>query len=106
MDHQTTWDTHIRSYLSSGLSVAAYCKKVGITAHQFNYRYNRYRQPQGVSSTTPTERPANFIPVEIKPSALEKANAIEVHFPNGCYCLVSPPFDEPAMSKMIRLLKS
>lgn len=107
MDSEMNWETHIQSYLSSGLSLASYCKKVGIKAHQLSYRYRRYRQQQKPpSSATPMGTLSDFIPVQMKKSVSEKGTGFEVHFPNGCYCLIPVSFDERAVAQLIRLLQS
>lgn len=106
MDSEINWDTHIESYLSSGESLAAYCKRAGIKAHQLSYRYKRYRKQQSASSTPSIETFSDFRPVQIKKGVSEKGVRFEIHFPNGCYCLVPVSFDERAAAQLIRLLQS
>lgn len=101
---EMNWDTHIRSYLSSGLSVARYCQRAGIKAYQFKYRYNKHRQQQASKKSAASI--CGFIPVNVKEAPPQKSNAVEIHFPNGCRCLVSFPFNEGALAQIIRILRS
>lgn len=99
------WDRHIQTYLSSGLSVARYCETAEVKSHQFKYRYNKYRQQQAQASKKSAEIVSEFVPVKIKETASQKRSDFEIHFPNGCCCLVSVPFNASALAQIIEMLR-
>jgi len=105
MNTKINWDTHIQSYLSSGLSVPGYCKQAGIKAHQFKYHYKKYRQEKNNPKIS-IESMSQMVPVKIKESVSKRDGDFEIAFPNGCRCLVSVPFNEEAISTIIKLLQS
>ena len=105
MNTKMNWDAHIQCYLSSGLSASGYCKQSGIKAHEFTYHYKKYRQEKNNSKIS-IESMSQMVPVKIKESVSKRDGEFEIAFPNGCRCLVSVPFNEEAMSTIIKLLKS
>lgn len=67
MELRQHWEEHIKKQNQSGLSVASYCEREGLIAHQFGYWKKRIRK---------AER-GNFLPV------VRNESLIELEFPNG-----------------------
>lgn len=97
------WPVHIDAYLSSGLSVKKYCESVGILAHQFTYRYNRYRKKQ--TSAFESSKKGYFTPVKMSLPKAPQAS-FKILLPNGRACLVFTPFDPNALEQLLAVLSS
>jgi hypothetical protein len=103
---EKNWQAHIDAYLSSGLSVNKYCESVGVVAHQFIYRYNRYRKNQTVKPPAPTmSEKTHFASVKMRLPNVAQA-PFKILLPNGRACMVFTPFDPKALEQLLEALSS
>ena len=100
---EKNWQAYIDAYLSSGLSIKKYCESAGLLAHQFTYRYNRYRKKQNVKLETTTPKKTHFMPVKMALPHVTQA-PFKVLLPNGRACMVFTPFDPNALEQLLAVL--
>lgn len=93
---------HLASHRSSGLSIAAYCKRENIHPKTFYQWRNR------LSARNPVPEHSAITPVQFLrlPTPASGADRLELMLPNGAKLLVPPSFDPGALRQTIRMLAS
>jgi transposase-like protein len=94
------WRPIIDGQRTSGLTIAAYCLKSGITQGSFYTWKRRLRQP---AKRNRSPKPAF---VEVTPPRVETAGTIEIRLPAGRCLLVRRGFDRGLLVELIRALES
>jgi hypothetical protein len=94
------WHRIIEGQRSSGLTVAAYCRDRGVTEGSFYTWKRRLRSP-----AKPIRLPKPAF-VEVKPSSLSAAGAIEIFLQGGRRLLVRSGFDRDLLIELVRALES
>jgi hypothetical protein len=100
-EHRAKWLGLVLEQLSSGQTVAAFCRDRGIRASQFYDWKKRNREGEA----------AQFIEVKVKKSseqrkpAPERPPAITIRLNNGRSLLVDPGFDAIHLSALLAVLE-
>ena len=91
---------HLTSHRSSGLSIAAYCRRENIHPHTF---YNWRNKPSDRKPVLerPDTPPLQFLRLPTQVSVTER---IEITLPNGAKLLVPPDYDLMALRQTVRML--
>ena len=118
---ERAWRRTIAEQARSGLSIAAFCRREGLTPHTFRWwrqelaRRDRRRRdstceegPAPSLSTELTLRPA-FLPVRVVPDSPEPAAemaGIEIVLPAGPTVRVARGFDPPTLDAVLSILEA
>lgn len=94
---------HLLSHRSSGLSIAAYCKRENIHPNTFYQWRNRQpdRKPVPEISDTP---PLQFL--RLPTPVMVGTDRIELTLPNGANLIVPPSYDLTTLRQIVRMLAS
>lgn len=100
------WRSRIRAWRASGLSVAAYCRRIGVSQPSF-YQWRRKLEgavggarDSGANRTRPSPSELSFLPVQV----VGVGNApLEIVLPNGVVVRVPPGCDRALLRDVVRL---
>ncbi|MGA2351961.1 MAG: transposase [Terracidiphilus sp.] len=101
-EHGSKWRGLVSEQLSSGQTVAAFCRDRGIRASQFYDWKKRVREGES----------AKFVEVKVKESseqrkpAPERSSAIAIRLNNGRSLLVEPGFDSSHLRALLAMLET
>ena len=101
-EHRAKWRGLVLEQLSSGQTVAAFCRDRGIRDSQFYDWKKRNREGEA----------AQFVEVKVKESseqrkpAPERSSAIAIRLNNGRVLLVEPGFDASHLRSLLAVLET
>ena len=93
------WINHVRTYVSSGLSQAEFCRKNNLRASRLCYYHKLYVVEK------PREKPLPSDFVELKLPSVP-SNDFALHLPNGIKVEVPSRFEAKYLANLIAVLKS
>lgn len=84
-NRESYWRGIISGHAGSGLSIVAYCRRVGVSEACFFQWRNRLGLPRSSHGRPPgsISRPVNLVPVRVLPPAGLSDHPISVELPNG-----------------------
>ena len=84
-NRESYWRGIISGHPGSGLSIVAYCRRVGVSEACFFQWRNRLGLPRSSHGRPPgsISRPVNLVPVRVLPPAAPSDQHISVELPNG-----------------------
>ena len=84
-NRESYWRGIISGHAGSGLSIVAYCRRVGVSEACFFQWRNRLGLPRSSHGRHPRvpSRPVNLVPVRVFPPAGLSDHPISVELPNG-----------------------
>ncbi len=84
-NRESYWRGIISGHAGSGLSIVAYCRRVGVSEACFFQWRNRLGLPRSSHGRPPRvpSRPVNLVPVRVLPPAGLSDHPISVELPNG-----------------------
>ena len=84
-NRESYWRGIISGHAGSGLSIVAYCRRVGVSEACFFQWRNRLGLPRPSHGRHPRvpSRPVNLVPVRVLPPAGLSDHPISVELPNG-----------------------
>jgi len=91
------WVERLERFRTAQLSVVAFCRAEGVSAHAFYYWKRQLTQPTAVGDDTP-----RLIPVRIRPESA----AVEVILPGGAALRLSPGCDLAFVRSLVEALGS
>jgi len=92
---------HLASQRSSGLSIAAYCRRESIPPHTFYNWRNKQLDRKPIPERSDTT-PVQFL--RLPTPVVAGTERIELTLPNGANLLVPPSYDLTALRQMVRML--
>lgn len=102
---RAVWAPRIEEQESSGLSVAAFAEKIGVSVYSLRYWKAKLRRENGGSpSKASTETAPTF--VEVSSGLLSQStDTLEIVLEDGIMIRVPPDFDEDALDRVLGLLR-
>jgi transposase-like protein len=99
------WRSRIRTWRASGLSVAAYCRRIGVSQPSL-YQWRRKLESavegdrhSGANRARPSPAEFSFLPVQV----VGLGNApLEIVLPNGVVVRVPPGYDRALLRDVVR----
>ena len=95
-ESQQHWDTHIKAYLSSKLSMKKYCQQKELVYHRFQYQWDRYRRNQKKQII----RPEGFAKVALT-HGQDLKQLYEIRCPNGVKCWIPEGLNKAEIIKLM-----
>lgn len=102
-DSAERWREILRRQESSGLSVAAFCRRSRIPQATF-YLWRRKLRDVGARSSA-ARNEATFSEVRISPAPVPAGGALELVLPGGRIIVVRPGFDRTTLSALVDVLE-
>ena len=101
------WRGHLRAWLTSGLSQAAYCRREGLTANDFSWwkREIARRDRVATSATSATSATPAFVPVSVT-LPRSAAYAFELLLRDGRALRFDGRVDPAALGAVVRELEA
>ena len=94
-ERETYWRSVISQQKRSGLSIAAFCRKAGISERSF-YSWRRRLVAQSGQAPAP-----QFVPISISPAAQAD---FEIRLPGGVSVVASSGFDESSLRRLLQVV--
>ena len=94
---------HLTSHRSSGLSIAAYCRRESIPPHTFYNWRNKQSDRKAIPERTDTSS-LQFL--RLPTPVVAGTDRIELTLPNGANLLVPSSYDLTTLRQMVRMLAS
>ena len=95
-DSASRWRAIVRGQAQSGLSVAAYCRRVRVPASSF-YAWRRKLRDTGMFTE---------VRVTPEPDSANDHGALELHLPRGRRVIVRPGFDRQTLRDLVATLEA
>lgn len=92
---------HLTSHRSSGLSIAAYCRRESIPPHTFYNWRNKQSDRKAIPERIDTP-PVQFL--RLPTPVVAGTDRIELTLPNGANLLVPQSYDLTTLRQMVRML--
>jgi len=94
------WAAHIKAYDNSGLTVAEYCRRHGLSYHAFRY----WKKKQEKSPSVPV---VPFVEVgRIQPKSNTTRFCLKINVPGGYSIDVSDGFSSSTLARVISVLEA
>jgi transposase len=90
------WRAQVEACETSGLTVAAFARREGLSAQSLSMWKRRLRA--GAEATT------SFVPVVVRDAAPVSRGAFELVLREGAVLRIPPDFDEATLSRLVRAL--
>jgi transposase len=97
---QLRWEQRLQRFARSGLTVADFCDREGVSVPSF-YAWQRRLRSQTPPATPDADSP-NFVPVHLVNAA--SAPSAELLLPSGCVLRLSPEVDLVWLRQLLDLL--
>ena len=94
---------HLASHRSSGLSIAAYCRRENIPPHTF---YNWQKKQSGQKPVPERTGNPSLQFLRLPSPVMAGTDRIELTLPNGANLVVPPSYDLTTLRPMVRMLAS
>lgn len=96
------WREIVRGHAASGLSVAAYCRRVRVPASSFYAWRRRLRDAEPLS---PSSNQSAFAEVRVMSESAGEANPLELRLPGGRSIVVRRGFDRQTLQQLVAALE-
>ena len=101
-DAAARWREVVRGHAESGLSVAAYCRRVRVPASSF---YAWRRKLRDAEPLSPSSNQSAFAEVRVMSESANDHGALELHLRRGRRVIVRPGFDRQILLDLVATLE-
>jgi hypothetical protein len=98
------WRSHLKRWLTSDLSIRAYCRRHHLAEQSF-YAWRRTLAQRDAAVAKVPAPPLTFVPLHLTPEPTPATPSLEVVLGNGRRLFVGPGFDAASLRTLLAVLE-